>query len=63
MSTFYGTNDNDTIEGSSLPKDTFRVDATNLDLVGLAQTGVEYVLSVSSVAKALDLKFFTLRIM
>ena len=39
------------------------INATNLDLVGLAQTGVEYVLSVSSVAKALDLKFFTLRIM
>jgi len=45
MSTFYGTNDNDTIDRSSLPKDTFRVDATNLDLLGLAQTGVEYVLS------------------
>ena len=46
MSIFYGTNDNDTIDGSSLPKDTFRVDATNLDLVGLSQNGVEYVLSV-----------------
>ena len=46
MSSFYGTNDNDSIDGSSLPKDAFRVDATNLDLVGLAQNGVEYVLSV-----------------
>ena len=46
MSTLYGTNANDTIDGSSPPKDTFRVDATNLDLLGLAQTEVEYVLSV-----------------
>ena len=46
MSTFYGTDDNDTIDGSSLPKDTFWADATNLDLVGLAQNGVEYVLSI-----------------
>ena len=46
MSTFYGTNDNEAIDGSSLQKDTFRVDVTNFDLVGLAQNGVEYVLSV-----------------
>lgn len=50
MSTLYGTNDNDTIHGSSPPKDIFRVDATNLDLLGLAQTKVEYVLSAKSVA-------------
>ena len=42
----YGNNDKDTIDGSSPPKDTFRVDATNLGLLGLAKTGVEYVLSV-----------------
>ena len=31
MSTFYGTNDSDTIDGSLLPKDTFRVDARQGD--------------------------------
>ena len=31
MSTFSGTNANETIEGSSLPKGTFRVDAKQGD--------------------------------
>ena len=31
MSTFFGTNDNDTIDGPSLPKDTSRVDAKQGD--------------------------------